>query len=809
MDQNGGRQKRVTEGGKGVSRRGSGLGTGSVGNGAMNGRNPGSRDGGSGAGGGGMKFIILLIALLLGGGGGSIAFLGGGSSEPATQTTQEAVSQTGQGQEQAGDQSSQSQAPSLLGMLSGFSGGTQTASTSWKDGTSNTGKLDRTVASGAREKRTQIKGNGTDTVTIMVYLCGTDLESRSGMASNDIAEMCKANLSDKVNILLYTGGCKGWKTDGISNSTNQIYQVTKGGLKRLVDDDGEKKMTDPDTLSYFIKWCSENYPADRNELIFWDHGGGSLSGYGYDEKFATAGSMNLAGIDKALKNGGVTFDFIGFDACLMATLETALTLDPYADYMIASEETEPGIGWYYTDWLSELSANTSMDTIEIGQKICDDFVSTCALRCQGQKTTLSVIDLSEISQTVPEKLSTFAENTGEMIRSDGFQDVSNARAGCREFAVSSKIDQIDLVNFAQNLGTNEAGALTDALLSAVKYNRTSSNMTNAYGVSIYFPYKRAGKVNQALNTYQSIGLSEEYGKCIQSFAGMETGGQLAGGGAGSPLDALMGLGGSAGSSGQTTGSDAIGALLGAFLSGGRSMPGVESEAADFMQDSTVFDPEQASDYIAANSFDDSLLVWEQDDQGRHLLALPDEQWDKIQTLLVNMYYDDGEGYVDLGLDNLYEFEDGKLVGDTDNTWLSIDNQPVAFYYESTVKDGDDEVITGYVPVLINSKRANLILVFDKENPYGYIAGARYDYKGHETDTVAKSLTELTEGDKIEFVADYYSYNGSYRDTYVIGDAWSYHENAMISNTDVQGKTVITYLLTDFYNRQHYAPAIEQ
>ncbi|MCR5235609.1 MAG: hypothetical protein K6E34_00220 [Lachnospiraceae bacterium] len=36
------------------------------------------------------------------------------------------------------------------------------------------------------------------------------------------------------------------------------------------------------------------------------------------------------------------FDFIGFDACLMATVETAYMLSPYADYMIASEEFEPG-----------------------------------------------------------------------------------------------------------------------------------------------------------------------------------------------------------------------------------------------------------------------------------------------------------------------------------------------------------------------------------------------------------------------------------------------------------------------------------
>ncbi|MBQ1490817.1 MAG: hypothetical protein IIZ39_02555, partial [Blautia sp.] len=73
--------------------------------------------------------------------------------------------------------------------------------------------------------------------------------------------------------------------------------------------------------------------------------------------------MPLASINKALKNAGLRYDFIGFDTCLMATVENARMLADYADYMIASEETEPGIGWYYTNWLTALSRNTSIPTV--------------------------------------------------------------------------------------------------------------------------------------------------------------------------------------------------------------------------------------------------------------------------------------------------------------------------------------------------------------------------------------------------------------------------------------------------------------
>ena len=85
-----------------------------------------------------------------------------------------------------------------------------------------------------------------------------------------------------------------------------------------------------------------------------------------------------------------------------------------------------------------------------------------------------------------------------------------ARNGAREFARSSKIDQVDLVDLAQSMRTPEGDALAKALLGAVKYNRTSSNMTNAYGVSIYFPYQNKKAVNQAVSTYKAVGMDDSY-----------------------------------------------------------------------------------------------------------------------------------------------------------------------------------------------------------------------------------------------------------------------------------------------------------
>lgn len=782
------REKNVTGAGHGVHKRGSGLGSGPVGGGSHFGGGSGGGPNRSGGGGSRLGTIILIAILLLGGGGGGLsAILGGGSSGGAD--TGSAASTVANVAAVAG---------SLIG--NGFGGNTY-ANVSGSSGAwvsdANTGILNREVAAEARPKYTTIKGGGKDTVTIMVYMCGTDLESKYGMASNDLNEMKAATLSDQVRILVYTGGCNQWKNTAgvsISNRTNQIYRIESGKISLLEDDLGDKAMTDPATLSGFIRYCSSNYPADRNMLIFWDHGGGSLSGYGYDEKHSSAGSMSLAGIDRALKDAGIRYDFIGFDACLMATVETDLMCASYADYIIASEETEPGVGWYYTNWLTALSKDTSMPTVEVGKNIIDDFVTVCGSECRGQKTTLSIVDLAELSMTLGDDFRAFSHSTTELITENDYRVVSDARSSSREFAQSSQIDQIDLVNFALNLGTEEGQALAQTLLSAVKYNRTSAGMTNAYGISIYFPYRRTSKVATASRLYDEIGLDEEYSDCIREFAGLQgagaAAGQASGGGAGSPFGILSGQSGS--SSGGAISLDEVLSLVGAF-SGGRSMSDQET-----------------AEYIAENTLDTSLLHWMLSENGSVYLPLPEEQWALVHSVDLNMFCDDGEGYIDLGLDNIYSIDDnGNLIADTEGTWLSIEDQPVAYYHVNTTDDGEHYTIMGYVPAMLNGERVRLILLFTDEEPKGYIAGADPDYEEEVTETVARGLVELKDGDTIDFLCDYYSYDGEYQDSYYLGDPITVSGELTISDTYVEGDRIAMYKFTDIYNQTYWSDPLPE
>ena len=750
----------------------------------------GSSSGGSSGGGGLKKIIIILLVLMLLGGGGGLSglfnsFFGGGSS-------------------------SSSGGSGGLDVISNITGGQTDTGTTWEEETTEQ-EADTNVASGARSKYTTIKGGKKDQITIMIYMCGTDLESRSGMATRDLTEMAKATYSDNVKIVVYTGGCRKWQTSGISNTTNQIYEISKSSNGRLIQvesDMGNKNMVDPATLTSFIQYCAKNYPANRNELILWDHGGGSVSGYGYDEKNARSGSMSLAGIKEALSDAGMKFDFIGFDACLMATVETGLMLDDFADYMIASEETEPGIGWYYTDWLTALSSNPSMPTVDIGKNIVDDFVTTCKSQCRGQSATLSVVDLAELSYTAPDTIKSFSKSLSKMIKNKDYAQISTARNSTREFAQSTRIDQIDLVHFAKNLGTKEGEKLATALQGAVKYNRTSSDMTNSYGLSSYFPYRSATNVDSAVSTYNAIGMDSSYSQAIREFASLEVCGQASSGGYGSMFGSL--LGGLTGGDSGFSSSDMVGGLLSGFLGGDYSnMLGFSGKNTAFLQDRSLSDDELQT-YIEANFFDGNNLKWIEGEDGTMILSLPEDQWELVEGLEMGMFYDDGEGFIDMGLDNVFNFDDdGNLLAETDFTWVAVNGQPVAYYHDYTVGEDDNAIINGHIPALLNGERVELLTQIDGATGKGEVIGARTVYTDGETETVAKNMTEIADGDVIDFICDYYTYDGDYQDSYFIGDTLEVNGTLEITNVRMgSGDVRVSYRFTDIFQQHYWTPSVD-
>ncbi len=616
-----------------------------------------------------------------------------------------------------------------------------------------------------REFYTVPKGDGTDINTVLVYLIGSDLESTNGSASDDIAEMMEAEFGDNLNLILMTGGATSWYNEQISSDTCQYWQVKDGQLHLLQDDLGLLNMTTPETLVDFINYSASTFPADRYHLILWDHGGGTLGGFGLDENYPDS-TLTLQSLETAFSQSPVKFDFVGFDACLMATAETAYMLEPHADYLIASQEIEPGSGWYYTHWLTNLGANPSMPTVDVGVNIIDDFVEVCTYQEIVPQATLSITELRQMPHTYA-TLSTFFANATIDIKNNGYKNLSQARSNAKDFGEGG-YDQIDVVDYINESGVSGGDEAIAALTSAVKYTNNSPDVSDANGLAIYFPYDYLDYYTSMQSILHEVGFSGDYTEFFNVFVSAMSGGQSR--------------------RSQDTG-----------------VPLTEDYSTQ-----EWYDSETATTYAEEYSTEmlDDLIIDEKGDG--YVLSLSDEQWDDINSIELQVLLDDGEGYIDLGSDNVYEFDDdGDLLIEFDYTWVTLDGHTVPYYMEEDVSIDETTWYTfGYVPAFLNDEEyVEIMIYWDNENPDGYVAGYRTYTEAGEP--AGKGYFQLEEGDTIEWVFDYYTYDGDFDDSYVMGDTYQITGDELIVTYDsVEDLDALVYFkLTDIYNNVFETEAV--
>jgi len=366
---------------------------------------------------------------------------------------------------------------------------------------------------------------GTDNWTIFLYLCGSDLESDGGMGSADIKEILKATSSPNVNVVIETGGSYSWSNSGISANKLQRF-IAKNNKLVKVDEKSAANMGKAGTLSDFLTWGVSNYPAEHMAVIFWDHGGGSITGVCFDER-SNSDSLTLREIDSALStvSGSMTdkFEFIGFDACLMATLETANILVPYARYMYASEEMEPGSGWDYTTILNYLAKHPDADGAELGPVQCQSYLSACKAENDDEIATFSIIDLSGIDTLLREFDSTYSD----VYQSGQFPTAAKAAINSDNFGGNNRYEgytnMVDLGNMLDNVSSlsSHAAAARKALDASVLCSVSGSQHTGATGLSLYYPLSVQG--SEELTTFKSICPSSYYLAFIDKIAYGTTG----------------------------------------------------------------------------------------------------------------------------------------------------------------------------------------------------------------------------------------------------------------------------------------------
>ena len=238
-----------------------------------------------------------------------------------------------------------------------------------------------------------------DSWAVYVYMCGSDLESMYGAATFNLNALRSVQLPENVKFFIQTGGAKKWHTGEISSDALGRYVYDQNGFREIAKLENAN-MGAEETLKDFLSYAKENFPADHKMLVFWNHGGGSLDGLCFDERYAKSLSLPevrqaLETVEKANPEQPV-FDLVVFDACLMATLETANTMHGYSRYMVASEEIMPESGTDYAGWAGALAQNPSMGGRELGTILCDTYIPHCTENEGEDMATLSLIDLAKV-----------------------------------------------------------------------------------------------------------------------------------------------------------------------------------------------------------------------------------------------------------------------------------------------------------------------------------------------------------------------------------------------------------------------------
>ena len=353
---------------------------------------------------------------------------------------------------------------------------------------------------------------------VYIYMCGSDLESDNGMATYNLSNILDADISDNVYVVVETGGTLMWQNESINPDVTERFLINSEGMN-LIDRQPLHNMGAAASLRDFMEYSITNYPAEHSMLLLWDHGNGSVGGSCMDENF-NYDSLSVAELRNAFSDlfgdspAESTFDIVGFDACLMANIDTADALADYADYLIASEENEPGIGWDYEEMIDSLSQDEDISALEFGRFICDTFYEENEAFDTADSVTLSLIDLDKIDEVV-KAYDEFGSQILEKVYENPGYYSEYARIAERALSFGSNsweygyTNMIDMKNVAERAaGTfDSADDLIRAIDDSVVYLIAGSHVRDAGGISCYYSFNGD---RSELNNYLMLGCGTSF-----------------------------------------------------------------------------------------------------------------------------------------------------------------------------------------------------------------------------------------------------------------------------------------------------------
>lgn len=569
--------------------------------------------------------------------------------------------------------------------------------------------------------------------TVFIYLCGADLETDAGLASENLDELLAVSLPGNVNFVVQTGGAQSWHKREIDARYSQRFLIS-GGRLQLLEQQDRQNMGEEKTLSDFLIWGVENYAAERMGVILWNHGGGSIDGAIYDEQYYND-SLTLLEMDNAFSDvfDYMTdrFEFVGFDACLMATIETANILVPHARYLIASEELEPGGGWDYKALAQFLAQNPGASGAELGREICDSYYDKCVGVGEGSYATLSVVDLGKVDYLINVLEDLASEIYESSADSANFAEIARSISSAQSYGGSSYYEgysnMVDLGDMAAKLEPalgDAATALRWAVYEAVSYQIRGFAVKRATGLATYYPLSING-MNE-LKFFNRVSVSASYVKYVDMVAYGNSNGSLAN------YHYAYWNDHSAGYFSPASFSSFDALVDGTYSGGGTSGNEWESNSATI-------------EYAVAPYLNDN---------GIYTLTVSQQTLDNVLRVYFSLYLEDNGSFIYIGSDSdiFVDYDTGVVEDNFRGVWPSLpDGQPLTLF----VLDEDADVSRYSSPILLNGSPTNLRFEYDW-NLEAFVPTGTWDGIDGDTGMSAREIRVLEDGDVITPVYQRYT-----------------------------------------------------
>lgn len=559
------------------------------------------------------------------------------------------------------------------------------------------------------------------TTTLLVYLCGSDLQED---ACEDLLEMAGVEAGENITVVVLAGGSKEWDLEDLAPESRTLL-VLKDGYVENSEDWGYASMGSPESLEQFLTYGLTNYPADRTVAVLWDHGCGSEGGICFDDITVDDGLtlVELDGVLSRLKESIPDFhiNIWGCDACMMATYELAAMLSHYnIDYMVASEELEPGSGWYYTGWLEMLKDDPGMTDHDLCNVIIDTYMDDSLKKVPDDYLTLSAVDLSAMGE-LEAGMESFASVMAGELESGNLAGVRRGRSRLYTFGSfdDGSWDMVDLgamLDIYAKFNAQQAAAAKKALSNAVIASAQTNNLDDFSGLSILLPQDQAEGYENYAAGFQLSEVIPNWLDFLNSYVSQLRSGTHHF----NVFDLAQSDPGTVDWSGFIPSQDTPGGSM------------YWDDEEEGYQDA----PSSAGQVTVTGGEQGFTASLSQEDLG---------YLDYVEgMLLMESSTEDMECYVDFGSlrNNLVDWNTGAVCSLFDGSWPMFGDQPVPLYDQVN----NENIRRSLIPVKLNGEPTYLVVVFPGNGQEGRIIGANAGYD--ENGRPVRTTTPLKNGDVI-------------------------------------------------------------